>query len=388
MSWNDNDGNGKGGPWGSRNQNPWGDGDGGRRQGGGRGPHHGRGGPEGPDIDEMLKQASDRISKTLGGGGGRGIAILFVILALVWGATGFYRVLPEENAVITTFGKWTSTREAPGLGYAIPWPIQQVQKVNVSFVHKMEIGFRGDSAGQKTSRGVSNETLELQQESLMLTGDENIIDIDFVVLWRISDAKKYLFEIRDPENTIKKVAESAMREVIGRTDIQPALTEARGLIEDKTRELMQKMLDEYLSGVLISDIQLQKVDPPGQVIKAFDDVQSARQDMDTLRNKAEAYRNDILPKARGEKERLLQEAQAYREEVVNRATGDAERFLSVYKAYAQAKDVTAERIYLETMQEIMEKTQKVIIDNDKDGMGVLPYLPLDKLREQSTGTRR
>ncbi len=333
------------------------------------------------DMDEVLRQAQERLQNLMPGHRKSGIAILLVALVGIWLLTGFYRVLPEENAVVLTFGKMTKTVDKPGLGYAIPWPVQTVQKVNVTFERRIEIGFRSERASSTGSRGfsrVETDTL-LLSESQMVTGDENIIDIDFVVLWRISDAGKYLFEIRDPENTIKKVAESAMREVIGRTVIQKALTEERGQIEAKTRGLMQAMMDEYHSGILINEVQLQQVNPPQAVVAAFDDVLRARADKDRLRNEAEAYRNKVLPEARGESERLLQQAEAYKQEVINGAQGDAERFISVYNAYVKAKDVTTQRMYLETMQEVMKNSKKVIIDGD-NGAGVLPYLPLDQLQ--------
>ncbi|HYH18123.1 MAG TPA: FtsH protease activity modulator HflK, partial [Azospirillum sp.] len=230
------------------------------------------------------------------------------------------------------------------------------------------------SEGRRSERDV-------QDESLMLTGDENIIDIDFTVFWRIKDAGQFLFMIRDPEGTVKVAAESAMREVIGRTELQPALTEARQQTEQATQRLLQTMLDEYKAGIEVMQVQLQKADPPAPVIDAFNDVQRARADRERLRNEAEAYRNDIIPRARGESERLIQEASAYREQIVSLAQGDADRFRKVYEAYAQAKDVTAKRMYLETMEEILRGSNKVIIDGNAQGaQGVVPYLPLNQLQ--------
>jgi membrane protease subunit HflK len=250
-----------------------------------------------------------------------------------------------------------------------------VQKVDVAFDRRVEIGFRDRASARDTGGDVAGE-------SMMLTGDENISDIDFVVLWRISDAGKFLFQIRDPETTVKKVAESAMREIIARTPIQKALTEARGEVETDTKALMQKMLDEYNSGVVVNSVQLLKVDPPAQVVDAFDDVQRARADRERMRNEAETYRNDIVPRARGEAQKLLQDAEAYRLAVTSKAQGEAERFLSVYNAYSQAQDVTQRRMYLETMQEILKGTKKVIV-GDK-GAPILPYLPLDQLKAPAT----
>lgn len=369
-------------PWGQRPQGPASQG--GQNQQGNpwdknRRPQGPRRGTGDPDLDDMLRQAQDRFRGMFGGGGGNprggqpagsGRLLAGVLLAalLVWLASGFYRVEPQENAVILTFGKKTDTRADAGLGYALPWPVQEVQKVDVAFDRRLEIGFRDQTGGAGDVPG----------ESLMVTGDENIIDIDFIVLWRIGDAAKYLFEIRDPETTVKKVAESAMREIIGRTPIQKALTEARAQIEVDTKALMQKMLDEYESGIVINSVQLLKVDPPADVVDAFDDVQRARSDLERARNEAETYRNDIVPKARGEAKKMLEEAEAYKQATVARAKGDADRFSSIQGAYAQSKDVTQKRLYLETMQQVMQKSRKLIVSDN--GANILPYLPLDAIK--------
>lgn len=373
------------------NNGPWGgNGSGGGNNGGGNGgdknpwgqrPSGGNNGD--PDLDAVLRQAQDKFKNAFGdrrnGGGGNfggghfagmpphklvGLGILAI--TALWLSTGFYRVLPEEDAVILTLGKWTSTRDAAGLGYVLPYPFQEIVKVDVEQDRRLAVGFEGDR--------------DRPEESLMLTGDENIIDIDFVVLWKVADAGKYLFEIRDPETTVKKVAESAMREIIGRTLIQKALTEARGDVEIKTKDLMQKMLDEYQSGVVINAVQLQKVNPPTQVVDAFDDVQRARTDLERLKNEAETYRNDIVPRARGDAQKLLQDADAYKQAVLSKAEGEAGRFASIYKAYAESKDVTQKRIYIETMQEIMQNSKKVIVGDGKSAP-LLPYLPLDQLKK-------
>ncbi|MGM0422665.1 MAG: FtsH protease activity modulator HflK [Pseudomonadota bacterium] len=392
------------GPWGGKsgNDSPWGkkpennNGGGPNRGGPGRGGPGGGRPPEPPDLDELIRQAQERLGAFFGGdkgNGGKGggtprsggklpIIPIILVALVIYGLTGFFRVLPEENAVVLTFGEWTRTKAEAGLGYHIPWPIQSVEKVNITFERRLEVGFR-DQAPQRGSTGGT----DLPEESLMLTGDENIIDIDFVVLWQISDAGKYLFEIKDPENTIKKVAESAMREVIGRTRLQQALTESRAEIEQATQDLMQTMMDDYQSGVTINDVQLQQVDPPGPVVDAFDDVQRARADMERARNDANAYRNDILPRARGQAAQLLQQAEAYREEVVNRASGDAERFRQILVGYNKNQDVTTERIYIETLEKILSNTNKILIDSSTGGAGgVLPYLPLDQLKS-TTGTK-
>jgi membrane protease subunit HflK len=308
-----------------------------------------------------------------GVGSGRGIALVIGALAVIWLLTGVYRVQPEEQGVVLRFGEWVRT-EQPGLRYHLPAPIESVLLPKVTRINRIEIGFRSATEGRRNERDVVDE-------SLMLTGDENIIDIDYTVFWVIKDAGQYLFKIRDPEGTVKKAAESAMREVIGRTELQPALTEARAQIEASTRQLLQVMLDEFESGIAITQVQLQKADPPAPVIDAFNDVQRARADRERLRNEAETYRNDVIPRARGEAERLIQEASAYREQVINLARGDAERFSKIYQAYSQSKEVLGKRMYLETMEQILSGAHKVIIDGSVGGgQGVVPYLPLDKLQ--------
>lgn len=375
MPWNNQGGGqgGGGGPWGSppggggNGNNPWG-----RPPGGG-----GNGQPPGgPDLEDLLRKGQERFKKIAPGGlgGGRGIALGLLVLVGLWGLSGIYRVESDEQGVVRRFGQYVRT-EQPGLRYHLPAPIEMAETPKVTRVNRMEIGFRSSGDGRRAGGDVPDE-------SLMLTGDENIIDIDFTVFWVIKDAGNYLFKIRDPEQTVKKAAESAMREVIGRTEIQPALTEARQDIEQSTKTLLQAMLDEYQSGIEISQVQLQKVDPPGPVVDAFNDVQRARQDRERLRNEAEAYRNDIIPRARGEAEQLIQQASAYREQVVSLAQGDSQRFAQVLAAYTQAPEVTARRLYLETMQEVLGGANKIIIDQPRGGTGVMPFLPLNELTRQ------
>lgn len=376
MPWNNQGGGNGGGPWGSP---PGGGGNGGGNNPWGRPPGGGGGGgqpPGGPDLEELLRKGQERFKNlTPGGlGGGKGIALGLVALGLLWGLSGIYRVQPDEQGVVRRFGEYVRT-EQPGLRYHLPAPIEMVDTPKVTLVNRLEVGYRSGTDSRRPGGG------DILDESLMLTGDENIIDIDFTVLWVIKDAGNYLFKIRDPANTVKMAAESAMREVIGRTDIQPALTEARQDIEQQTKALLQTMLDEYQSGIEITQVQLQKVDPPAPVVDAFNDVQRARQDRERLRNEAEAYRNDIIPRARGEAEQLIQQASAYREQVVSLAQGDAQRFAQVLAAYSQAPEVTARRMYLETMQEVLGGTNKVIIDQNK-GSGVVPFLPLNELTNQ------
>jgi membrane protease subunit HflK len=379
-------------------QNPWGNGgSGGGNRGGGRGGSGGGsgggkgGGPWGggsgggdlpPDLDVLLKKAQQNLNDVLPGniGGGKFIFLLILVAIGLWCLTGFYTLQPAQHSVVTTFGKFTQTQEQSGLQYHLPWPIQDAIVVDVKNERRIQIGQQDYARRSGTSsRTKATASVNVKGESSMLTGDENIIDINFVVLWKIASAKDFLFEIRDPEATIRIVAESAMREVIGRTDIQPALTDARGSIQSDTRILMQKMLDEYKAGVEVNGVQLQKVDPPAPVVDAFNEVQRARQEKEQSKNNAEAYRNDLLPRARGQAEKQRQGAAAYKQEVINRAKGDAARFESVYAAYRVAKEVTTKRIYLETLEEILQNTNNVIIDPSQKGSNILPYLPLDKM---------
>ncbi len=343
------------------------------------GPRHTK---DAPDIEAFIRKASSGMSgikDILPGNVGPTKVVGLGILALIalWLVSGLFFLQPSEHGVVLTFGKYSNTEENPGLKWRMPWPLQHHQIVNVTNERRIKIGFRDVSGRGRTG------TQDVANESLMLTGDENIIDIDFVVLWRVGDAKDYLYRIRDPEATIKIVAESAMREIIGRTEIQPALTEARSQIQSDTRDLMQAMLDEYEAGVQINNVQLQKVDPPTSVIDAFNDVQRARQEKEQLKNKAQAYRNGIIPIARGEANKLLQEAEAYEQEVVNRATGDAERFIAVYNEYKNAKTVTSERLYIETLENVLSKANTLILDGQSGNGGAIPYLSLDELTKKA-----
>lgn len=373
MGWNDD--NGPQNPWGGNNpdgQGPWGKPRSGKNRSGGGGDM-----PP-PDLDEMLKRAQENFRKIMPGNWGLGRAALVAAVAGLglWAASGFYFVQPNENAVVLTFGKFAKTETTSGLKYALPWPIQQAAKVDVTSERRVEIGF---SSGP-SFRGQANT--DVNDESLMLTGDENIIDIDFVVTWRVGDAREFLFEIRSPEATIKLVAESAMREIIGRTKITAALTEARGQVQNDTKTLMQKILDDYHSGVVVNNVQLLKVDPPTPVIDAFNDVQRARAEAERAQNEAAAYRNDIIPRARGQAQKTLADAEAYKQEVISRAKGDADRFISVYTAYAQSKDVTAQRMYLETLENILQNAKTIVLDG-KGTQNALPYLPLNDLRRNA-----
>lgn len=401
MPWQQ--GGGSGGPWGGGSGGsggggggggggPWGRGPGGQppsNGGGGNSPFGG--GRRQNDLEDLIRRGQDRVRRFIpsGGMGGKGILIALVLLVGLWALTGFYRVEPGEQGVILRFGEWVNyggigpdgqpikdadgnTVEGPtgpGLHWHLPWPIETAETPNVQQVRQIDIGFTNTASGRKTDR---------PEESLMLTRDQNIIDIEFTVQWRVANPGQYLFNLRNPEDTIKAVAESAMREIIGQTDIQPALTEAREEVASKSRILLQRVLDSYQAGVQITGLQLQDASAPAQVIDAFEDVQRAQQDRDRARNEAETYRNKVVPEARGEAAQLIQQAQAYKEQVIKEAEGEAQRFLLVYAEYAKAPELTRQRIYLETLSAVLANTQKMILDPTLQG--TVPYLPLNELR--------
>ncbi|WP_135081051.1 FtsH protease activity modulator HflK [Terasakiella sp. SH-1] len=368
MSWN----NQGGGPWGSgggNNQGPWGQGP--KKPNGGGG--NGGGGPTPPDLEEMLRKSQENLKKFAPGGMGGGKLLAFGLILLVgaWIASGFYKVQTNQQGVQLMFGKYVSST-GPGLHWNFPAPIGTVLTPEVTTVRKIDIG-----ATTTRTRGGTGE-------SLMLTGDQNIADVEFAVLWNVKDAASFLFNIRDPETTVSAAAQSAMREVIGQMNLEKINTEGRGQIAQGAQDLIQQILDDYKSGIRVTGVQLAKADPPQAVIEAFNDVQSARQDKERKQNEAEAYRNKIVPTARGEAQKLIQDAEAYKERVIKDAEGEAKRFNSVYESYAANKDVTRERLYLETMQEVLKGSEKVIVDNDK-GAGVVPYLPLPELQKRNKG---
>jgi membrane protease subunit HflK len=375
MPWSNQGGGWQGGGGGGRG--PWGQGSGGGNRGSGGG--NGGGGPIPPSLEEILRKGQDRFRGMLPGGdvSGRGILLLILVAAAIWLGTGFYRVDTDEQGVVLRFGKVHAVTE-PGLRYRLPWPVDSVLTPKVTSVNREEIGFR--SLGDSPTRGA--QTRDVPEESLMLTGDENIVDIDFTVLWQVKDAGQYLFNVVEPSRTIKQVAESAIREVVGKNNIQFILTEGRTKIADDTRRVMQAVLDGYSAGIVVTQVALQRTEPPASVIDAFRDVQAAQADRERAQNEAEGYRNDIIPRARGEVQRLLQQAEAYKQETIANAQGDASRFTQVYNEYRQAKDVTTKRMYLETMETIMRGTSKVIVDSQNGGQGVVPYLPLPELQKQ------
>ena len=315
--------------------------------------------------------------------GGKIMGLAIIAVVALWLASGFYIVEPGTHAVEQRFGKWSETKTEEGLGYHFPWPIEVVSKVNVSEVRRMQIGFSEVIGGRSSASGKR----DIPDESLMLTSDANIVDLDLVVLWNISSADNYLFKIFDQENTIKKVAESAIREVVGQTPMFPIITQERAEVANKAREIMIKNLEDYESGVNITQVLIQEAEVHPDVQGAFQDVQSAKQDAIDKQNVAQAYREDILPKARGEAIKMTQQAQAYKQATIAKASGDAERFNSVYEAYLTGQDVTKKRMYLETMEQVLQNAQKIILD-EKGGSGVVPYLPLNELKPAAGGNVR
>ncbi|HEY6995038.1 MAG TPA: FtsH protease activity modulator HflK [Xanthobacteraceae bacterium] len=357
-------------PWSSQGGGPWGSGGGKGPWGSGQPPA----GPTPPDLEEFLRRSQDRLRSVLPGGGlgGRGLSLIVLAALAIWGFSGFFRVEPDELGVVLRFGKYVREVQ-PGLNYHLPYPIETVLTPKALRVNKIDIGMR---VVEDLRRGTTIR--DVPEESLMLTGDENIVDVDFSVLWKIkpNGVGDYLFNIQQPEGTVKAVAESAMREIIGRSTLQPILTGARQNIETSVHELIQTILDKYGAGVQITQVQLQKVDPPSQVIDAFRDVQAARADAERAQNEAQSYANKVVPEARGRAAQILQGAEAYREQTVAEAKGATSRFLQVYDEYKKAPDVTRQRMYLETMERLFGGTDKIIMDS---GAGAVPYLPLDQL---------
>ncbi len=363
MPWNNQSG---GGPWGSGSKGPW-----------GSGPQSQ--GPRPPDLEDFLRRSQDKLRSLMPGNlGGRGLALLVLAVIALWGFSGFFRVEPDELGVVLRFGQFNREVQ-PGLNYHLPYPIETALTPQALRVNKLNIGFR---ESDDMRRGTTLR--DVPEESLMLTGDENIVDVDFSVLWKVkpSAVGDYLFNIQNPEGTVKAVAESAMREVVGRSNIGPILTGARQTIETAVQELMQKTLDEYGAGIVVQQVQLQKVDPPTQVIDAFRDVQAARSDLERAQNEAQTYANKIVPESRGRAAKIVQDAEAYKSQTVADAKGQTSRFLQVYDQYKKAPDVTRERMYLETMERVFTNTDKTIIDTGANSPGVVPYLPIPGLTQQ------
>jgi len=370
LAWNE-----PGGPNRGQNQNPWGQ--------GGRGGN----GQQPPDLDEVIANLKRRLSSFFGGSGGgggsssggggglpiggRGIGLIVAVVVALWLASGIYVVGADEQGAVKRFGEHTVTTE-PGLHYHLPWPIETVHTPKVTQVRRVEVGFRAREGNQ--------DSMHVPKEALMLTGDEAVVDLQFAVQYHIKDAADYLFNVADPDGTVRSVAETAIREVIGQRPIDDILTRERAAVAQDTRTLMQEILDRYGTGLQLTEIALQDAQAPEPVRPAFRDVISAREDRTRAVNEAEAYANDILPRARGRAERILQEAEGYQARVVNQAQGSASRFRDVYEEYRQNPDITTERLYLETMERVLGDANKVMVDLPKSGN--LMYLPLQEILKQ------
>ncbi len=361
MPWNNQGGGGNQGPWG---QGPSG------------------GGAKPPDLEELLRKGQDKLKDIMpkkSGGGSNGFLIIIglVVLAVLWASQSVYTVGPSEEGVVLRFGKYHRTTQ-PGLHF-LAWPFEMVSTPEVRKENQEDIGFRrlSSRSGQEERRGLPNE-------SLMLTGDQNIVDIQFTVLWRIADARDYLFNLKDSREIVRSVAESAMREYVGRSRGDQVRTEKREEVQANVRTMIQKTLDDYGAGIEINTVKLESANPPPAVADAFEDVQRAGQDRNKLVNEAKAYANKRLGDARGEAAQIYERAEAYKSQTVAEADGDAKRFVSIYKEYAKAKTVTRQRMFLETMERVLGRSDKVIIDKDS-GKGVVPYLPLPEIRKRTTG---
>jgi membrane protease subunit HflK len=358
--WGQGGGSGGGGPWGS-----------GPKSGGGGGP---------PDLEEILRRSQDRLRTMMPGGasfGGKSLAVIVLAALVLWLATGFYTVRPNEVGINMIFGRYTgSTGE--GLRYNLPYPIGRVEKPDVRQRRTIPVGYRPGAQGR------ARDVLE---ESLMLTGDENIVDIDFDVQWSVNPARAqdFVFNIQNPEGTIKAVAESAMREVIGRRQIQNILTTEQSSIASEVKDIVQGTLDAYGSGVVVEIVQMIAVQPPAQVREAFFDVNAAQQDAERVQNEARTFASQVVPRSRGEAAQKVQQAEAYREQAVAEATGQAARFNQVYEEYRKAPAVIRERIFLETMERVLGGMDKIIIDQSGQGSGVVPYLPLTEMQRRPQG---
>jgi len=364
MPWgNQSGGNNAGprGPWGSGPSSPGG--------GGGNRP---------PDLEDMLSRAIARLRSLLPNEGWTigTIAVVAAGAIGLWLLTGLYFVSTHEQGVVLRFGKFEALT-SPGPNYHLPWPIETVELPEVTTTHQINIGY------QQVGEGDEAHNEDVAEESLMLTGDENIVDVNFTVYWVINNAADYLFNVEKPDDAIKAVAESAMREVVGQNQIGPILTEDRGPVENQVRELMQKTLASYRIGVTITGVKMQNVDTPDQVRDAYRDVQAARADQERMRNEAEAYANKIIPEARGQAAQIVQQAEAYRQKAIAEAGGEAKKFDSVLAEYRKAPEVTRKRMYIETMSQVYGGVNKVIVD-ESAAKNIIPYLPPQTLGKPPT----
>lgn len=352
------------GPWGSGGGGPWGSGQGGNQQ---------------PDLEAILKRGQDKFKQFQQGSGAPG-PLMFLLFAVVAALVGFYaftfRVNPDQVGVVMRFGKPVRV-EPPGLHPRLPYPVEEVFLPSVTHQNTIDVGKRSTTTS-------SGRTVVSNDNTLMLTSDENIVDLSFVVYWRIRTDKvqDYLFNIQTPETTVREVAESAMREVVGQSPLQSLLTEGRQKTEAAVQKLMQTILDGYGAGVRVDQIQLREVDPPQQVIAAFRDVQAARNERDTLQKTAQTYADRVVPQAKGEADRIIAAAQGYRDQTVAEATGQAARFLAIYEEYKKAPELTRQRMFLEMQEKVLSGADKIILDNKNGGQGVVPFLSLDQLQRQ------
>ncbi|MDD4556756.1 MAG: FtsH protease activity modulator HflK [Alphaproteobacteria bacterium] len=315
------------------------------------------------------------------------LKIKWLVLGLLtlWLLSGFYQVEPNEQGVVLRFGAYQDTTDA-GLHYHFPYPIETVEKVNQTQERSFTLGENNSASysSYANSNGIyrisnsASSSYDNFTESHMLTGDENIVDINLTVVWKVKNAKDYLFSVRDPEQTVYVAAQSVLREIVGQSKMQAIITEDRGRLEDETKNELQALLDEFNSGIQIVRVKMQKADPPQQVVDAFNEVQRAKADMEKFQNQAQAYRNQVIPQARGESAQVVNDAEAYRESVINKAQGEMDRYLAVYNAYKQGREVTAKKLYLETMEEVIGKSNKVIVDPSSKGANPLPILPINK----------
>ena len=371
MPWNNNNGGGgwQGGGGGGGGRGPWGQGP---RGGGG-------GGNQPPDLDELLRRAQEKLRQVFGGAGGPGggagtatagggsgpIFLVGLVLLGLLAYSSFFRVNTDQQGIVLRFGHVVRTVE-PGLHLKFPYPVETVYTPAVTRIETISIGVA-------------------PQERLMLTGDENIVDIRFNVQWKIKagQAADFLFNVENPENAVKAVSESVMREVVGQSQIEFLQTIGRSDVQVKVLQRVQETLDSYRAGIEITEVSISEVDPPAEVIDAYRDVQAARTDRERLQNQAETYANTVVPRARGDAARITQAAEAYREQIVAAAEGDANRFLAIYNEYRKAQDVTRKRIYLETMQHVIGDANKLFLSDPNSGKGILPYLPLNELQPQA-----
>lgn len=382
-----------GGPWGGGgssggggNRGNNGGDDGGRQQGGGGGRRPEGEGPQIPEIEELMKKGQEQLRVLMGGRGGSGngtgggqgdggrplftkgtIGIGVVAAVVLWCMASLYTVKPEEQSVELFLGEFLEIGE-PGLNFA-PWPLVKAEVIPVT---REQIEDMGGARGA--------------HDGLMLTGDENVVDIDYQVVWNINDPARFLFNLRDPRQTIRAVSESAMREIIAQSELAPILNRDRGAIADQLHDLIQLTMDSYDSGIHIVRVNFDKADPPETVISAFRDVQAAAQERDKLQNIADAYANRVLAEARGQAAQLLEESEGYRARVVNEAVGETSRFIAVLGEYTKAPEVTRKRLYLETMEEVLGGLNKIIMDENAGGQGVVPYLPLSELIRDTGGS--